>query len=130
MKTTVFWDIAPCSLLEVNQHVRDYASIIRLIAPDDSCSKYLWKISKLLHGATSQKNPNNSLSLNYYITIESNASIRLSHLAVCIMCGISARVYPIQVSQFTNNLVQIIIKSFKQLSVPLYPSSVSIFARQ
>jgi hypothetical protein len=39
LKMTVFWDVAPCSLVETGRHFS---------CPDDGGSKYLWNIGQFL----------------------------------------------------------------------------------
>jgi hypothetical protein len=46
MKTTAFWDIAPCSLVEVARHQRS--------RPDDGGSTHLKNIGQLLRDFTAQ----------------------------------------------------------------------------
>jgi hypothetical protein len=47
LKFTVFWDVAPCILLEVYQSFRG-ACCLHHEVTDYGCSKHLWNVSKLL----------------------------------------------------------------------------------
>jgi hypothetical protein len=55
MKMTVFWDVAPCSLVEVYRRFRGTFFLHHQSdQPDDGGSKYLWNVGKLLADYTAQ----------------------------------------------------------------------------
>jgi hypothetical protein len=52
-KTTVFWDVAPCSLIEVYRRFRG-AYCLLMHRPDDGGSMHLWNVLQLLRDYTAQ----------------------------------------------------------------------------
>jgi hypothetical protein len=54
----VFWDVAPCSLVEIYRRFRGSCCDDR---PDDGGSKHLWSVGKLLPDYTTQQHRRQTL---------------------------------------------------------------------
>jgi hypothetical protein len=54
VRMTVFWDVAPCSLVEVYRRFRNACYLHHQDDPDDWGSKYLWNVAEFLPDYTVQ----------------------------------------------------------------------------
>jgi hypothetical protein len=106
MKTTVFWDVAPCSLVQFNQRFRG-ACYLRYQCDDDGSSKHLGNIAKLLPDYTVQhpRRQSSSYSLPWQREISQENCIMRS----LIICTIPAHLITLIIFWWTIKVVNLLI---------------------